>query len=334
MGTSTRDFFRQAGMPAGDLTSLPSSAKRFPDGAQYRIEIPSTEGPECLEAVLDEAEQQGVLVHRVSQGSGVMLQTDDELAGMARKARAAQIEVSLATRPNAAWGTSAMARSSAGAAVGASARGLDEVGYQLEDARRAAAHGIRSVLITDIGTLAAFGQMRKAGFLPASMQAKISVLLPLANPFAARVAVELGADTLNIPTDLTLPQIAAIRAAVDIPLDIYVESANEFGGFIRSYEVPELIRIASPVYLKFGIRNAPDVYPSGLHVQATAILLSRERVRRAQIILELIARQSPAATMSKAGGAVGLALIEAPNATWLASEQAKEVQPLRVGGGA
>src|ERR1700732_4885622 len=214
MGTSTRDFFRQAGMPAGDLTSLPSSDKRFPDGAQYRIEIPSTEGPECLEAVLDEAEQRGVLVHRVSQGSGVMLQTDDELAAMARRARAAQIEVSLATRPNAAWGTSAMARSSAGA-VGASARGLDEVGFQLEDARRAAAHGIRSVLITDIGTLAAFGQMRKAGFLPASMQAKISVLLPLANPFAARVAVELGADTLTIPTDLTLPQIAAIRAAVD-----------------------------------------------------------------------------------------------------------------------
>ncbi len=331
MGTSTRDFFRHAGMPPGDLTSLPSSAKRFADGAQYRIEIPSTEGPECLEAVLDEADQRDVRVHRVSQGSGVLLQTDDELDAMADRARAAHIEVSLATRPNAAWGTSAMARSSAGAAVGASARGQDEVAYQLADARRAAAHGIRSVLITDIGTLAAFGQMRKAGILPGSMQAKISVLLPLANPFAARVAVELGANTLNIPTDLTLPQIAAIRAAIDIPLDIYVESANEFGGFIRSYEVPELIRVAAPVYLKFGIRNAPDVYPSGLHLQTAAVLLSRERVRRAQMVLELIARESPSAVMSKAGGAAGLALIEAPSAAWLGSEHAKEVQPLFVG---
>jgi hypothetical protein len=318
-------------MPPGDLTALPSSPKRFADGAQYRIEIPSTEGPECLQAVLDEAEQRGVRVHRVSQGSGVMLQTDDELDTMAQLARVAQIEVSLATRPNAAWGTSAMARSSAGAAVGASARGQDEVAYQLEDARRAAAHGIRSVLLTDIGTLSAFGQMRKAGLLPQSMQAKISVLLPLANPFAARVAVELGADTLNIPTDLTLPQIAAIRAAVDIPLDVYVESATEFGGFIRFYEVPELIRVAAPVYLKFGLRNAPDVYPSGLHLQATALLLSRERVRRAQMVLELIARQSPSAVMSKAGGAAGLALVEAPNAAWLATEPAKEVQPLLVG---
>ena len=331
MGTSTRDFFRHAGMPPGDLTALPSSAKRFPDGAQYRIEIPSTEGPACLDAVLDEANQRVVPVHRVSQGSGVMLQTDEELKGMAQQARAARIEVSLATRPNAAWGTSAMARSSAGAAVGASARGQDEVLYQLQDARRAAAHGFRSVLITDIGTLAAFGQMRKAGVLPASMQAKISVLLPLANPFAARVAADLGANTINIPTDLTLPQIAAIRAAVDIPLDIYVESANEFGGFIRSYEVPELIRVAAPVYLKFGLRNAPDVYPSGLHVQATAVLLSRERVRRAQIVLELIARETPDALMSAAGGAAGLALVEAPSAAWLAPDHAKEVLPLLVG---
>jgi len=331
MGTSTRDFFRHAGMPPGDLTALPSSAKRFPDGAQYRIEIPSTEGPACLDAVLDEANQRVVPVHRVSQGSGVMLQTDEELKGMAQQARAARIEVSLATRPNAAWGTSAMARSSAGAAVGASARGQDEVLYQLQDARRAAAHGFRSVLITDIGTLAAFGQMRKAGVLPASMQAKISVLLPLANPFAARVAADLGANTINIPTDLTLPQIAAIRAAVDIPLDIYVESANEFGGFIRSYEVPELIRVAAPVYLKFGLRNAPDVYPSGLHVQATAVLLSRERVRRAQIVLELIARETPDALMSAAGGASGLALVESPSAAWLAPDHAKEVLPLLVG---
>ena len=318
-------------MPPGDLTALPSSLKRFPDGAQYRIEIPSTEGPACLEAVLDEAKQRVVPVHRVSQGSGVMLQTDEELKAMAQQARAARIEVSLATRPNAAWGTSAMARSSAGAAVGASARGQDEVIYQLQDARRAAAHGFRSVLITDIGTLSAFGQMRKAGVLPASMQAKISVLLPLANPFAARVAADLGANTINIPTDLTLPQIAAIRAAVDIPLDVYVESANEFGGFIRFYEVPELIRVAAPVYLKFGLRNAPDVYPSGLHVQATAVLLSRERVRRAQIVLELIARETPDALMSAAGGAAGLALVEAPNAAWLAPDHAKEVLPLLVG---
>lgn len=331
METSTRDFLKHLGMPPGDLAALPSSEKRFPDGAQFRIEIPSTEGPECLDAVLDEAGRRGVRVHRVSQGSGVFLQTDAELRDMADRARVAHIEVSLAARPNASWGTSAMARSSAGAAVGAVARGQDQVVYQLQDVRRAAAHGIRSVLLTDIGTLVAFGQMREAEVVPRSMQAKISVLLPLANPFAARLAAELGANTLNLPTDLTLPQIAAIRAAVDVPLDIYVESASEFGGFIRTHEVPELIRIAAPVYLKFGLRNAPDVYPSGLHLQATASLLSRERVRRAQMVLEMIDREYPTAVMSNAGGAAGLALIEAANPKWWAPDSAREVQPVLVG---
>jgi hypothetical protein len=49
------------------------------------------------------------------------------------------------------------------------------------------------------------------------------------------------------------------------------------------------------------------------------------------MVLELIARQSPSAVMSKAGGAAGLALVEGPNTTWLGTEPAKEVQPLLVG---
>jgi hypothetical protein len=57
----------------------PTSDRRFADGSQVRIEIPSTEGPEALEAVIDEATRRGVPVHRVGQGRGVMLLTHDEL---------------------------------------------------------------------------------------------------------------------------------------------------------------------------------------------------------------------------------------------------------------
>ena len=98
------------GLPSRDLRELPDSAKRFPDGAQYRVEIPSTEGPECLEAVLEEARRMSVRVQRVSQGSGVFMLTDAELDRMAALGRDAGIEVSLFTRPNAAWGTSAASR--------------------------------------------------------------------------------------------------------------------------------------------------------------------------------------------------------------------------------
>ena len=47
-----------------------ASGLRFPDGAHYRIEIPSVEGPEVLRAVIDQAKAEGVTVNRVSQGSG------------------------------------------------------------------------------------------------------------------------------------------------------------------------------------------------------------------------------------------------------------------------
>ncbi len=300
-----RAFLRSIGLPGGDLNDLPDSPKRFPDGAQYRVEIPSTEGPHCLEAVLEEAERLEVRVHRVSQGSGVFLLTDAELDAMARTAAEGRVEVSLFARPNAAWGTSAMARVNPVAAP--VAHGQEQLVACLDDVRRAAEHGFRSVLVADLGVLAVFGQLRAAGELPADMQAKVSVMLPAANAAAARVVTDLGASTLNLPTDLTLAEIAAIRAAVDIPLDVYVESPDNVGGFVRHHELPELIRIAAPIYVKFGLRNAPDVYPAGSHLDELTVKLSRERVRRARLGLELLARSGYEPTTSELG-APGLAL--------------------------
>jgi hypothetical protein len=307
MASATTTFLESAGLPGDDLHALPDSDKRFPDGAHYRVEIPSTEGPDCLQAVLEEAERLGVAVHRVSQGSGVFLQTDDELDEMARLAAEVSVEVSLFARPNAAWGTSAMARSPAGAVVASCAHGQAQVVAALDDVRRAAHHGFRSVLISDIGVLAAFGEMRQAREIPTNMQAKISVMLPVANASAARVVERLGADTLNVPTDLTLPELAAIRAVVDMPLDVYVEAPDNVGGFVRLHEIAEIIRVAAPVYVKFGLRNALDVYPAGSHLGATTVALSRERVRRARLGLDLLARTGASFEPSKPG-AKGLAV--------------------------
>jgi hypothetical protein len=301
------ELLASIGLLPGDLHGLPTSAKRFPDGAQYRIEIPSTEGPRVLEAALEAGESLDVPFHRVSQGSGVTLLTDAELDEMVALAVTASVEVSLFARPNAGWSPSAMARSPAGGVVAAAAHGQDQLAQAIDEIGRAAAHGIRSVLIADLGVLAAFGRLRDAGAIPADMQAKVSVMLPAANPVTASVLVSLGASTLNLPTDLSLAQMAAIRSVVDVPLDVYVESPDTLGGFVRLHEVPEIVRVASPVYVKLGLRNAPDVYPSGGHLEATIIALTRERVRRARLALEILQRQMPDARMSRRGAA-GLAL--------------------------
>ena len=138
--------------------------------------------------MLEEAERLDVAVHRVSQGSGVFMLTDEELDRYALVAAMARVEVSLFARPNAAWGPSATTLTPAGGSLAAAARGQDQVVDCAEDILRAAAHGIRSVLIGDLGVLALFGEMKRAGVLPEAMQAKVSVMLPAANPLTAKGA--------------------------------------------------------------------------------------------------------------------------------------------------
>ncbi|MEZ4531348.1 MAG: hypothetical protein R2855_09980 [Thermomicrobiales bacterium] len=87
-------------------------------------------------------------------------------------------------------------------------------------------------------------------------------MLGASNPASVRLLQDIGLTTFNT-TDLSLAQLAAIRAATTIPLDIYVEVPDDIGGFIRHYEIAELVRVCAPVYLKFGLRNAPDIYPAG-----------------------------------------------------------------------
>ena len=212
------------GLPDRDLGELPTSAKRFRDGAQYRVEIPSVEGPEPFRAVIDAAKERELRVHRISQGSGMMLLTDDEIEAMVALGVEHGVEVCLFVGPRAAW---------------------------------------------DVGVQA-----------------------------TARLLEDLGATTLNLPIDLTLAQIAAIRQAVAVPLDVYVEGADDFGGAVRYYEVPELVRVAAPVHLKFTVRNAPGLYPSGEHLAGLAVASARERVRRAAIGVALLRRHYPDAVAS------------------------------------
>ncbi len=304
---NTRAFLRSLGLPDADAYERPTSAKRFPDGAQYRVEIPSVEGPRAFQAVLEEAERHNIRIHRISQGSGVLLLTDEEIREMARTGREERIEVSLFVGPRASWDTSAQVLTPAGKALAARLRGVDQLVFAIEDVRRACALGIRGVLVADEGLLYVLGEMKRAGELPPDLVIKVSVQMGAANPASIRWMERLGAGTYNIPTDLALDQIAAIRQAIDIPLDIYVEVPDDFGGFIRHYEIPELIRVAAPIYVKFGLRNAPNIYPSGSHLEATAVSLTRERVRRAALGLRLLQQYMPEATQSELG-AEGLAI--------------------------
>jgi hypothetical protein len=295
------DLLSNLGLPSSDPLDMPDSEKRFPDGAQYRVEIPSVEGPRVLEAVIEEAQKREVQLHRISQGSGIMLLTDAEILEMCQMAREAGLELSLFVGPRAAWETGAGIISSSGKTLGAQHRGQDQLAYALEDVLRGASLGLRGVLVADPGLLWVLRDLKACRQLPSDLVVKVSVQLAAANAAAIKAMEHLGADTYNVPTDLSLAQLAAMRAACDLPFDVYVEVPDDFGGFVRHYETPELVRVASPVFVKFGLRNAPNIYPSGTHLEATAVALGKERVRRAEIGLAMLERYYPEAQTTEEG---------------------------------
>jgi hypothetical protein len=294
---TTRAVLEAMGLPGRDAFDLPSSAKRFDDGAQVRVEIPSVEGPDALRAVFAEADERGVPIHRISQGSGIMLQTDDEIRDMVALGAARGTEVCLFVGPRASWDTGVQVTASTGRVLGASLRGTEQLVYGIEDVRHGCELGLRSVLVADIGQLSVLARMKASGDLPDDLVLKVSVSLPVANPATAKVLEDLGASTLNLPVDLSLPQIAAIRQAVDVPIDMYVEGADDFGSPVRYYELPELVRVAAPVYVKFTVRNAPGIYPSGGHLAGVVVATARERVRRASIGMAMLRRYYPDAVI-------------------------------------
>ena len=297
----TRRFLEKQGLPSEDNHSLTPSKLTFADGGQYRIEIPSVEGPRVFREVLAAAKELQVPIHRVSQGSGVMLLTTSEIQEMARIGATERIEVCLFVGPRANFETGGQAASAAGKVIGLQHRGADQLVYAIEDVRRACELGIRSILPADLGLIWIIDELKKKGDLPKNLVIKSSVTLPAANPATAKIFERLGVSTLNVPTDLSAAQFGALRQSVSIPIDTYIEVPDNFGGFVRYYEMPQLLRVAAPMYFKFGLRNAPDIYPCGIHIEDLAVRMGRERIHRARIALDLLARYAPGAKMSPLG---------------------------------
>lgn len=297
----SRALLEKLGYPSRELHELPTSLKRFPDGAQYRIELPSVEGPIALKETLKEIDRYGLIIHRVSQGSGIMLQRDEEIKEMCELTAERGMELSLFVGPRGTWDISAGPLTTAGKSQAFRNEGVNQLVYAMEDLKRGASLGLRGALVADEGLLLLTKEMKKDGQLPEDFVIKVSVQMGAANPVSVKLMQDLGADTYNVPPALTLSKLVSIRQAIDIPMDIYVEVPDNFGGFLRYYELPEIIRVLSPVYIKFGLKNHPDVYPSGKQWESTNILLAQERVRRAAIGMEIINKYYPDAQISKLG---------------------------------
>jgi hypothetical protein len=277
------------------------SPHRFADGGEYRVEIPSVESAEVFAAIVEEAAALGVPLHRISEGSGLTLLRDEEVRAYAEIGARHSIEVCLFVGPRAPWNASASSLTADGKYFGWRHMTVETLAAAYDDVVRATELGIRSVLIADEGLAVLIGAARRRGELPADLIVKASAILGLANPVGAGVIADLGVDTLNIAGDTPVAELAAFRGRLATVLDIYIEGPDGLGGFLRYHDIGEITRVAAPVHLKFGLRNAPNIYPSGAHLEAVARSTGLERVRRAAIGLEHLTRQRPAAVASPTG---------------------------------
>jgi hypothetical protein len=249
---ASQSFLNKMGLPGRDLYELPSSSLRFPDGGQYRFEVPGIQRPSAMRTLLGRAEELGLTLHRITQTIGIMRLTDGEIEEMADIAKEFSVILIMAVGPRATYDTSATALSPEGGRIGYRLRGGDQLLRAIEDVKRGVAFGVKGILIYDEGLLYVLGRMKEEGLLPKELELKVSAHCGHGNPASAKLIELLGATSINPVRDLQLPMLAAIRGAIKIPIDVHTENPKSSGGFIRHYEVPEMVRICSPIYLKTG----------------------------------------------------------------------------------
>ena len=298
----------KVGIPGQDAYDLPTSNKRFPDGAWYRMEVSGVERPQVLEALVDEADKRKMPIHRlISVVMGATLLDKAELRDFAQIAAAAKMEVILTPGPRSAWDTGRQLVTPEGGLSGLRFRGSDQLRYVITDIMRCIELGFRGFLVIDEGLLWLLTEMKKNGDIPRDVVFKVSIYAGHASAAGGKLLQTLGAGTFNPVADLSLPQLASIRQGCDIPLDLHIYLAESFGGFNRFYDGPEMARLCAPCYFKIEPGPACAAGPGALYKPWTSIeglaFLAREKVKYAQIIHELIQENFPEATLSGIGPA-------------------------------
>jgi hypothetical protein len=290
-------YLSRKGLPTADAHELPSSPLRFADGAHFRIEIPTINNPNALRMLYEQSKKMDLVINRVSITLGIMRFTDEEIKECLKLSYDYGAEVFMMVGPRARYDIGAQAHINTLNAhqVAYRLRGTDNLIYGLDDALHAIDLGCRGILVCDEGLLYVLNEMRKEGEIPKEVKFKASVLLGTCNVVHARIHESNGADTINIQRDLPVSIIGGFRLGLKAALDVHANNPEQTGGFIRTYEVPTIVRIAAPVYIKTG--NIAVSLHSMWVDEGAGFRMARE----AYMTAEIIKRYFPEAIQTKPG---------------------------------
>ena len=293
MFADIRKMLSSMGLPAGDLRELPSSKESFSDGGQFRIEIPSINSIQLMETAIKTSEKLGVKINRLTETYGIFRHTAPEIKDMVALAQEASCEFIMSVGPRASYDLSATAGSPQGKTVAYRLRGQEQLIRAIADVQRGIDLGVQSFLVYDEGLLMVLGKMRVANLISQNVSFKVSAHCGHGNAASFKLLESLGANSINPVRDLDLSMLAMLRQAVKVPLDCHTDVPQSSGGFVRTYEVPEMVRVAAPVYLKVGTSalRGHGTYPVKEE--------TKNMVRQAAIVLEMVYKYCSWAKQSK-----------------------------------
>ncbi|WP_256725686.1 U32 family peptidase [Streptomyces sp. IMTB 2501] len=290
----TRQQLRELGIPAND-DDPPDSGRTFSDGGNFRIEVPTVNSVEAAARILAESKRRGLTINRITETFGMFRHTADEIRRYVELGQEYGAQILMSVGPRAIYDIGGGAQTPEGARIGYRLRGQEQVVRAVEDVKRGIELGVRGFVVYDEGLLWVLGRLRTAGHLPADLHLKSSAHCGHGNAATAQMLEMLGANSFNPVRDLTLPMIGAIRSAISIPIDIHVDNPRMSGGFVRTYDAPEFVRIAAPVYLKTG--------NSALEGHGTKPTMAQvdDILAQVEIVSEFIHRHYAQAQQSPAG---------------------------------
>ena len=285
----TRDLLRGIGLPPGDDASLADSPQRFPDGGQYKWELAGAVDAGAVERLVERLDARSLRLDQFTHTEGIMRLTDAEITALVEVVAGADRQLVMAAGPRGVWdvGGQSLAPSAAAKASSYRLRGMEQLVRAVEDVRRAGELGVRGFLVFDEGLLDTLARLRAAGDLPAETRFKASSNMGVGNPAHCRAVAALGADSVNLQRDLDLSMIAAARAVTAVPFDLHTDNPAATGGFLRTYDIPDMIRVGAPVYLKTG-NAAQVVFDAPLGETEIAGI-----VHQIEVEAEMIARHAP-----------------------------------------
>lgn len=281
-----RKWLQENDFPYSDEIPLEAAGMEFPGGGHYGVEVPVVNNFKVLQETLGALQREGLPVTRFNETLGAFLLSDAEVQDMLALCRENGVGILFALGPRPEYDRkAAFYRGGFGLSQGRRINNNDAIAVSVEEAIRLTELGCRGLIAYDLGVIHLLNELRSAGVIPADTMIKSSSHCIVSNPMTSRVYEQHGANSVTTTHDLGLAVLQDMRKGspelvLDIPTDVY----GNKGGFIRFYEIPELVQIASPLMLKIGASAQANPFDP---VNSTTIA---QRVQRVALALEFLRR--------------------------------------------